>query len=95
MLEARNPGATGIRRAGKLHILCSVSAWTIHRPKQTGLGVERKPQKAYVFVYETEEKEEEEREEYEQDGETESSPLSAEVLVCFSEDIYSISELRG
>lgn len=39
-LEVRNPGAIGIRRAGKLHILCSVSAWTINRPKQTGLGVE-------------------------------------------------------
>ena len=80
-LEVRNPGATGIREAGKLHILCSVSAWTINRPKQTGLGVERKPRKAYVFICETERRRGE-REDYEQDGETESSPLSAEVLVC-------------
>lgn len=40
MQEVRNLGATGIRRAGKLHILCSVSAWTVNRPKRTGLGVE-------------------------------------------------------
>lgn len=47
ILELRNPGAAGISRAGKLHILCSISALAINRPEyKTGLRVEEKPRKA-------------------------------------------------
>ena len=32
-LKARNQGAVGISSPGKLHLLCSISAWTVNRPE--------------------------------------------------------------
>lgn len=95
MLEVRNPGGTGIRRAGKLHILCSVSAWTINRPKQTGLGVERKSQKAYVFICETEKKRRKRGKNMNKIGKQKALRYQPRSLYVYIEDIYSISELRG